>query len=104
MAITLASFTFAVVRNPWDRLVSIYCYRVETGQQGLDEGAPPFTEWARRVLVERDPTLYDGPKMFAPQVEWIADEEDRYVCPECGNKLFRGAARCNKCKATVYLD
>jgi len=36
--------------------------------------------------------------------KWIADEEARYVCPECGNKLFRGAMRCNRCKAEVDLD
>jgi predicted RNA-binding Zn-ribbon protein involved in translation (DUF1610 family) len=36
--------------------------------------------------------------------KWIQDEEARYVCPECGNKVFRGAAECNQCKATLALD
>lgn len=36
--------------------------------------------------------------------KWVADEEKRYVCPECGNKLFRGAQRCNRCKNAVNLD
>ncbi|MCF8034229.1 MAG: DUF3795 domain-containing protein [Desulfarculaceae bacterium] len=36
--------------------------------------------------------------------QWIADEEARYHCPECGNKLFRGAMRCNQCKTEVSLD
>lgn len=36
--------------------------------------------------------------------KWIEDEEARYVCPECGNKLFRGAMRCNQCKAELDLD
>ena len=35
---------------------------------------------------------------------WARDEEARYVCPECGHKLFRGAVRCNQCKTTVDLD
>ena len=35
---------------------------------------------------------------------WIRDEEARYVCPECGHKLFRGAQRCNRCKTPVDLD
>lgn len=36
--------------------------------------------------------------------KFVCDEEARYVCPECGNKLFRGAKHCNKCKAPVDLD
>ena len=35
---------------------------------------------------------------------WIRDEETRYVCPGCGNKVFRGAMRCNRCKAPLDLD
>jgi len=36
--------------------------------------------------------------------KWVADEEARYLCPACNNKLFRGAKRCNKCKSEVDLD
>jgi len=36
--------------------------------------------------------------------KWVIDEEARYICPECGHKLFRGAKRCNKCKTPVDLD
>lgn len=32
------------------------------------------------------------------------DEEARYTCPGCGNKLFRGAKRCNQCKIAVDPD
>ncbi|HDM10047.1 MAG: DUF3795 domain-containing protein [Deltaproteobacteria bacterium] len=35
---------------------------------------------------------------------FMEEEESRYVCPECGNKVFRGAARCNKCKTELDLD
>ncbi len=36
--------------------------------------------------------------------KWIEDEEARYICSNCGNKLFRGAMRCNKCNIKVDLD
>lgn len=36
--------------------------------------------------------------------KWIETEIERYHCPECGNPLFRGAKRCNKCKISVNLD
>ncbi|TFF99861.1 MAG: DUF3795 domain-containing protein [Promethearchaeota archaeon] len=36
--------------------------------------------------------------------EFVKQEEERYHCPECGNPLFRGAKRCNKCKTPIDLD
>ncbi|MFX0103329.1 MAG: DUF3795 domain-containing protein [Candidatus Hodarchaeota archaeon] len=36
--------------------------------------------------------------------KWVEAEEKRYRCPECGNPLFRGAKRCNKCKIAVDVD
>lgn len=36
--------------------------------------------------------------------KFVADEEARYLCPECGHQLFRGARRCNRCKVKVDLD
>ena len=45
-----------------------------------------------------------------PQIkEWglerfMKEEEARYVCPECGNKVFRGVVRCNRCKTELDLD
>jgi predicted RNA-binding Zn-ribbon protein involved in translation (DUF1610 family) len=35
---------------------------------------------------------------------WVRDEEARYVCPNCGNPVFRGAMRCNRCKSDLNLD
>jgi hypothetical protein len=35
---------------------------------------------------------------------WVAAEEARYHCPECGKPLFRGAKRCRECKAPVDQD
>jgi len=36
--------------------------------------------------------------------KWVQDEEARYYCPHCGNKVFRGVVRCNQCKAKLDLD
>ena len=36
--------------------------------------------------------------------KWILEEKARYICPECGHKLFRGVKRCNNCKTPVDLD
>lgn len=36
--------------------------------------------------------------------QWVAEEEERYHCPACGHKVFRGAKRCNACKKPLDLD
>jgi hypothetical protein len=36
--------------------------------------------------------------------KWVLDEEARYFCPECGNRVFRGVVTCNQCKAKLDLD
>jgi predicted RNA-binding Zn-ribbon protein involved in translation (DUF1610 family) len=36
--------------------------------------------------------------------KWVEEEENRYVCPHCGAKLFRGATRCRECKKPVDVD
>ncbi|MFN3535034.1 MAG: DUF3795 domain-containing protein [Desulfatiglandales bacterium] len=32
------------------------------------------------------------------------EEQIRYHCPSCGNEVFRGVMRCNKCKTPLDLD
>jgi chondroitin 4-sulfotransferase 11 len=66
-------FTFAFVRNPWDKVVSHYCYRVKTNQTNLGENPIDFTDWVKLSYGEQNPDYYDKPKMFMPQVDWITD-------------------------------
>lgn len=70
-------FSFAFVRNPWDRVASHYAYRAKTNQTGIRDMSIDFNEWVRLAYGERDPRYYDKPKMFMPQVDWISDESGR---------------------------
>ena len=36
--------------------------------------------------------------------QWVSAEEERYRCPECGQRLFRGARQCKQCEAAVDVD
>ena len=36
--------------------------------------------------------------------KWVEAEAHRYHCPDCGEKLFRGAKRCRSCKTQVDQD
>lgn len=70
-------FSFAFVRNPWDKVASHYHFRVQTNQTRLAEDPIDFNEWVVRAYGEHDPRYYDQPKMFMPQVQWIDDEDGK---------------------------
>lgn len=69
-------FTFTFVRNPWDRAVSLYHYRVKTNQTNLRTDGVSFEEWVKLCFVEQDPYYYNTHKMFMPQLDWLTDSKD----------------------------
>lgn len=96
-------FTFGFVRNPWDRVVSQYAYRLQTRQDGLGDEAISFEEWVRARYSEHTQADRGRALMFAPQHVWLEDpsgtvlvdfigrfeqfEDDfRYVCEQIGRK------------------
>lgn len=68
-------FTFSFVRNPWDKVLSHYRFRVKTNQTELGTRTIPFSDWVIRAYGEQDPLYYDQPKMFMAQTGWICDPE-----------------------------
>lgn len=77
-------FTFTIVRNPWDRAVSHFYYRVMTNQTGLGDGHLGFDEWVERVYVDRDPKYHDQPSRFMPQLDWITDADGKVLVEMVG--------------------
>ena len=72
-------FSFAFVRNPWDKVASHYRYRVKTNQTGMGTNPIAFTDWVRIAYGQKNPKYYDQPKMFMPQVDWISDERGQII-------------------------
>ncbi len=72
-------FSFAFVRNPWDKVASHYHYRVKTNQTGLKTHPVSFKEWVRIAYGENALPYYDNPKMFMPQVDWVADRSGKIL-------------------------
>ena len=68
--------SIVVIRNPWDRVVSLYHYRVKTNQNNLKEMDISFKDWCNEVYVNRNHFYYDKPKMFQPQICWIVDYDE----------------------------
>lgn len=98
-------FTFAFVRNPWDKVASHFRYRVKTNQTALGDNPIPFSEWVLRAYGDHDPRYWDHPKMFMAQSRWVCDESGtllvdfvgrfellekdfQYVCRRLGREAF----------------
>ena len=77
-------FSFTVIRNPWDKVVSHYHYRVQINNIDLSVRPIGFKEWVKRTYGIQDVFYYDNPKMFMPQSDWITDHNGRvlvdFVC------------------------
>lgn len=68
-------FKFCIVRNPWDKVVSHYHFRVQTDQTGLKSSGIDFKTWVDLTYRQKNTQFYDKPKMFMPQFNWISNEE-----------------------------
>lgn len=78
------AFKFAFVRNPWDKVVSHYHYRVHTNQTGLGDGNIDFNGWVQRSYGSKEPAFYDNPRFFMPQLDWISDESGALIVDHVG--------------------
>lgn len=97
--------TFSIVRNPWDRIASLYHYRLKYPPSS-DSDVLRFPDWIRAVFEEEDPAYVGRELMVAPQWEWLRDKSGKLgvdsVCRfECLEADF--SALCSKLGVTVNL-
>lgn len=71
--------SFSIVRHPYDRVRSLYKYRIKTGQTGMEDAHIGLEDWIRAVFAERDPAYHDKPLMFLPARDWLNDENDEII-------------------------
>ncbi|MBT8074385.1 MAG: sulfotransferase family 2 domain-containing protein [Xanthomonadales bacterium] len=68
------AYKFTLVRNPWDKVVSLYEYRRKKDKNRIATQNVSFADWVKMTHGSgRDTRYYDNPKSFQPQVEWLKD-------------------------------
>lgn len=72
-------FTFTIVRNPWDKVISQYHFRAQTNQTDLGLIKVGFNDWVRLTYGDRNPAYLNKPKMFIPQSDWITDKAGKIL-------------------------
>jgi len=77
-----SKFTFTIIRNPWDKVVSHYHYRLKTNQTDLRDNPIGVNEWVKRAYGNQDASYYDRPKMFMPQINWVTDKNGTILVNE----------------------
>jgi chondroitin 4-sulfotransferase 11 len=75
----LKKFTFAFVRNPWDKVVSQYHYRIRANLTNLGADPIEFNEWVKLAYGNNESQYYDRPKLFMPQLDWITDQNGMVI-------------------------
>ncbi|OEI80502.1 hypothetical protein AST99_08915 [Formosa algae] len=92
-------YTFAIVRNPWAKVVSQYKFRTKTNKSKMGDNPIDFKDWVKKVFVEKDKFYYHvRPLLFAPQVDWLKNNQgeidlDKVIRFENLNEEYREVAQ-----------
>ena len=68
------SYSFSFVRNPWDKVVSQYFFKIRNNDPSLVDNLIPFDQWVEEVWIHRNPIYASRVKSFMPQHDWLSDE------------------------------
>lgn len=77
-------FTFTVVRNPWDKVVSHFHFLSQTKTGNFALKPIEFKKWVNLAFDKQDPFYQDDPKIFMCQSDWVSDHDGKilldYIC------------------------
>ena len=71
-------FKFAFVRNPWDRLLSNYHFRIQI-MRSKDTAAVSFRDWVLNSKTKRGHSFLNTGEMYKPQCSYITFNKTKMV-------------------------
>lgn len=69
-----SALKFCFVRNPYDRVVSMYEYRKRINHRDLATRGTEFGDWVREVFLHRSGPYFNKEKFFQTCLYWIVDD------------------------------
>ena len=72
-------FKFTIVRHPYDRVCSLYRYRMRYDHTNIRTEGIGLNDWVRLAYGERKRPYYNVPIMFMPCHDWIVDEHEEII-------------------------
>lgn len=64
---------FSVVRRPYERMCSLYRYRVKRNEAEFNGRTLELNEWVYRAVKLQDPQFVLGEEMMKPALDWMVD-------------------------------
>jgi chondroitin 4-sulfotransferase 11 len=71
------AYKFTLVRNPWDKAVSLYEYRRKKDRTEISARGVSFSDWVKMTYGEDKNYDYYNARAFQPQVDWLKDNEGK---------------------------
>ena len=72
-------FTFSMVRNPWDRVLSLYYQRHRKGDIPRELSFKEFLRQLERPRYMINDVFHTSPNYFMPMVDFLCDREDNLI-------------------------
>ncbi len=73
------AFSFAFVRNPWSRTVSLYRYKIRKNPNIKLHSDFSFDQFVKTFYGQKKPSLAFAGKNYWTQLDWITDENGKII-------------------------
>lgn len=77
-------FTFTMVRNPWDRMVSLYCFRLKREHLSPDISFKEYVLQLKSPRYRAADSMHSGPAFYYGAAEYVLDKQGNIMVDYIG--------------------